>query len=375
MSQPKKILFVVTQSEWGGAQRYIFDLATNLPKDQYATSVAAGGTGALHQKLADAGIPSHHLRHVVRQINPIYDTLGLFELISLFHRVRPDVVHLNSSKISILGTIAARLAGVKKIVYTAHGFVFNEPLPTWQKLFYLVTERLTGAFKTDIICIYEGDRQTAIEKHIGKPEQIHVVHNGIPPLAFVNRAESQTALGLPPDRLLIGTIANFYPTKGLPDLLAAARVVADQHPTCLFAIIGDGQQRKQLEALIQELEITGNVLLLGEKDPDVSRYLQAFTIYACSSVKEGFPYALLESMAAGVPIASTNVGGIPEMITTEQTGLLVPPHRPDQLAAAILKLLNDQTLRQTLADAAKTHQRQRCTLALMVEQTAAVYQR
>ena len=133
MAKISKILYLITQSEWGGAQRYIFDLATNLPLNRYEISVAAGGNQKLHTKLDEKNIKSYKLKNLVREINPIKDLKAYFEIKRLLKEVKPDILHLNSSKAGIIGAIASKHAGVKKIIYTVHGFVFNEPMPSWKK--------------------------------------------------------------------------------------------------------------------------------------------------------------------------------------------------------------------------------------------------
>ena len=125
MAKISKILYLVTQSEGGGAQRYIFDLAKNLPQNQYIVTVAAGGNGELLTKFDETRVSTVTVKNLVREINPIKDLLAYFELKKLFKQQKPDIVHLNSSKAGTIGAIAAKHAGVKKIIYTVHGFVFN----------------------------------------------------------------------------------------------------------------------------------------------------------------------------------------------------------------------------------------------------------
>ena len=131
--KPKKCLLVITKSNWGGAQRYVYNLATALPREEYAVSVALGGTGVadsapgeLAQKLAAAKIPTHHVAAFARDVSATSDVRAFFELLALLRRERPDVVHLNSSKAGGVGALAARIAGVKKIIFTSHGLAWDE---------------------------------------------------------------------------------------------------------------------------------------------------------------------------------------------------------------------------------------------------------
>ncbi len=393
MTEKSKILFVVTQSEWGGAQRYIFDLATNLPPENYEIFVAAGvdndNRENLLTKLDEKNIKSYSLKNLVREINPWQDLKAYFEIKKLIKTIRPDIIHLNSSKAGVIGAIAGRHAKIKKIIYTVHGFVFNEPLPRWKRSVYLWAEKFSAKLKNKIICVSDFDRQTGIANKIAKAEKFFTIHNGIGEINFLSREEARKNLfsgkdyRLQDTRLadataqrasykLVGTIANFYPTKNLKSLIQAASIVTKKYPETIFAIIGDGQLRSGLETEINNLKLNNKVVLLGEK-PRASSQLLAFDIYVCSSVKEGLPYSIMEAMRAGLPIVSTNVGGIPEMIIDQQSGLLVKSNDSDELAKAIINILENDLLSQKLSQQAKIDATKNFDLDKMITQTQEVY--
>ena len=376
MTEKSKILFVVTQAELGGAQRYIFDLATNLPGENYEIAVAAGGNNStvenLFTKLDEKNVKSYSLKNLVRPVNPWLDLKAYFELKELIKKFKPDILHLNSSKAGVIGALAGRRAKVKKIIYTVHGFVFNEPLPSWKKLFYFWSEKFSAHFKDKLICVSDFDRQTGINKKIAPPKKLVTIHNGLNPVKLLNRNQARTALGLALDKKIVGTIAHFYPTKNLKSLVQAADIVIKKYPETVFAIIGDGQLRSELETEIDHLGLNNKVVLLGEK-PQASQYLPAFDIYACSSAKEGLPYLIIEAMKAGLPTVSTNVGGIPEIITDRQNGLLVKSGDSNELAKAIMNILEDDQLAQKLSQQAKTDLLTKFTLVEMITRTEEIY--
>jgi len=228
MAKISKIIYVVTQSDFGGAQRYVADLSNSLPRDQYSVSVAAGGDGLFFAKL-NSDVTTHTIKHMVREINPYEDILCFFELVRLFKKTRPDIVHLNSSKAGVVGAFAARVTGVKKIIYTAHGFVFNEPLPTWKKIFYRVAERLSSFAKDTIICVSDFDKKAGIDALIAPIHKFTVIHNGIPSQVFLSTPEARAKLGVDESKTIIGTIANFYPSKNLPTLIKTFALIAAMH--------------------------------------------------------------------------------------------------------------------------------------------------
>ena len=375
MTQKKpKILYLITQSEWGGAQKYIYDLAVNLT-ESYDIVIAAGqGNGELFKQcghenirtLEHGSIRTFRLKHLKRGINPFFDFMALWEIRRLIKTEQPDIVHLNSSKISILGSLANKSIGYQpSIIYTAHGWVFNEPLPGWQKKLYLLLEKFTAKYKDKIICVSGYDKKVALENKICPAEKLIAIHNGIDfnNLDFFDQNTARQNLfnlisnndspASPLDfargeRLaIIGAIANLYPTKGLKYLVEAAENVIKEHPQTIFLALGEGQERKNLEAQIKKAGLENNFFLLGNID-QAYRYLKGFDIFVLPSVKEGLPYTLLEAMSAGLPIIATKVGGAPEIIKDNINGLLIEPKNSKQLTEALNKLINNQSLMQQL---------------------------
>ncbi len=187
----KKILFVITKSNWGGAQRYVFDLATHLPRDRFAVAVALGGTGAagaqtggLQQKLHEAGVRTIFVPSFVRYISAGSDIQSFFELYHLFKKESPDVVHLNSSKAGGVGALAARLAGVKKILFTVHGWPFWEPRHRGARGLIYMASWFTALLCHRVIVVSDYDLQVARNMPFVAPK-VARIYNGIdlhPPL-------------------------------------------------------------------------------------------------------------------------------------------------------------------------------------------------
>lgn len=372
-----KILYIITISELGGAQRYVADLAINLPKNQYEVAVAAGGNGPLFDALAAQGIAVYRLKSLVREINPLKDIAAYFEIKKLIKKIKPDIVHLNSSKAGFIGSFAAKSAGVKKVIYTVHGFVFNEPMAGWKKALYKTVEKYSARAKDVLVCVSKFDQQVGITQRIADPKKLVTIHNGISEPIFLDRNDARRALNLPLDKPVVGTVANFYPTKDLPNLVRAMQLVRQQFSAARCAIIGDGEERNTIEAEIKKSGLEQTVTLCGQYDQSgqyLNRHFKIFDIYICSSVKEGLPFSMLEAMAAGLPIVSTNVGGMPEIIQDGVTGLLVEPRNPKALADAIIKLLSDKQLADRLGEQAKQTVQAKFSLEQMVQATMEVYQ-
>jgi glycosyltransferase involved in cell wall biosynthesis len=347
----KIILYIVTQSEFGGAQRYVLDLASNL-KEEYEIIVAfgeSGEKGELVYLLDKENISFHHLTHLKREINLFHDILAIFEIMKLISELKPDIIHLNSSKTSIVGSFAS-IFSKTKILYTAHGWVFNEPLTKAKKSLYIWLEKLTANFKSKIICVSEYDRREGIKNKIANETKLITIHNGIKPVKHLSKEKARQILwsyiskvDILPNQLLIGSIGNLYKTKGYEYLIEAISILKKENNIIKLVIIGDGQEMKKLKLLTRKLELDDFVAFTG-RIPGAAKLLKAFDFYICSSVKEGLSYTIIEAMIAGLPIIATKVGGNNELVQHEKTGLLVQSKNPEAIVKALKKYLEDKNL-------------------------------
>ena len=348
-----KLLFIITQSELGGAQRWLFDVATNLDKNRYEIIVAAGNNGPLLSNLERQGIKTAVLKNLVRNVNSLKDLLAVLEIYFLIKKEKPEILQLCSTKAGFVGAIAGRLAGVPKIIYRIGGWSFNDPRPAWQNKIFFWLEKLTAPLKHKIIVNSQHDYDQALKLKICPKEKLFLLYNGIElansKFEILNSKQIQKSKN---KKIIIGTIANFYPTKGLGYLIEAIRILNLEFrvSNLEFHIVGDGQERSLLESLIKKYDLKDSVFLVGQKDNPWD-YLEkeGVDIFIIPSVKEGLPYALLEAMANSLPIIATTVGGIPEIIKNEESSLLVPSKNPEALAEAISRLTTNYELREKLA--------------------------
>ncbi len=382
----RTILYIITQSELGGAQRYVFDLVNSL-KDEFKVLVAfgeQGGKGELAKRLEEINVDYYVVPYLVRKISLISDIAAFFNLLKLINKIKPDVVHLNSSKVSILGSLAAFLIKkIKKknllIVYTAHGWVFNEPLSFIKKVFYEYIEKFTAYFKDKIICVSEFDYQVALNKNIIPQNKLVVIYNSIPELSFYPKEKARLELAslIKKDldnKLVIGSIGNLYPNKGFKYLIKAAKKIVKYNPDTIFVIIGDGIQRKFLEDIITKNGLLDNVFLVG-RIKSAWKLLKGFDVYVCSSLKEGLSYTILEAMQAARPIVATNVGGNAELIRDNVSGFLVKTKDYNSLSEKIKILIDDPSLREKVGEKAKNNVQQHFSFKKMIQKTKMLYLR
>jgi len=337
----KKIFYVITKSNWGGAQKYVFDLISSLPTKNFDCILVHGGNGELVEKVKDLGIKTIQIQDLERDVSIIKEFRVLFFLIKIFLKEKPDIVHLNSSKIGGLGSFAGRMAGVKNIIFTAHGWAFNEDRRTiYISIIKLIT-RFTVFLSHHIITLSDFERSQVSTWSRNKITRIYL---GIKNPTFKERSQAKSILIqknpiLAPlkDKEWIGTIGELHKNKGYSYALEAIKNNIDD---IVYIIIGEGEELNNIKNLIKKYSLQKKVFLLGAI-PNAGELVKAFDIFLLSSVKEGLPYVLLEARAARVPIISTNVGGIPE-ITKSIPSLTVKPKDPIALSKSIKVLINEE---------------------------------
>ncbi|PJE58191.1 MAG: hypothetical protein COU81_02160 [Candidatus Portnoybacteria bacterium CG10_big_fil_rev_8_21_14_0_10_36_7] len=356
----KKILFLITKAEFGGAQKAVFDLACAL-KNRYIITVACGKEGQgdddLISRLNEQNVKGVYLNHLKRNISPLSDLLAISEIKKITASVSPDIIHLNSSKAGVLGSYAASqlpASNRPKVIYCIGGWAFNENVSNIKKRIYLYAEKWSARFKDIIVTVSKSDRELAIKLGIASPEKLVAIHNGLNQnsLCFLKKDEALKKL-LPEsiykqNNKIVGTIANLYKNKGLDYLIKSAQ----ETQGVIFIVIGEGAERTSLERLIKDHNLTNKFLLVGSKN-NASSYLKALDIFVLPSLKEGMPWVILEAMTAGLTIIATNVGGLPEMIENDKTGILVEPADNQALTTKINYLIQNPLTAQKMSELAK----------------------
>lgn len=352
-AKKKKVLLVVTKSNFGGAQRYVYDIATNLSPVQFSVTVAFGGDGSLGRILAERGIRTISLPHLERDVRFVKDWRAFKALVGLFRTERPDVVHLNSSKAGGLGALAARISGVPHIVFTSHGLAYDEDRNIVERALIFCATWLTFLLAHVIICVSKDTYERARTlPFVG--DKVRLVPSATAPFSLLPRDEARIRIlkachDSRNDVVWIGAIAEFVRNKGLPYAVDAFARLTDRGRANLF-LLGDGDERSTIEEDVRAKGISRAVCIPGYI-PEARELLHAFDILLMPSVKEGLPYALLEAGLARLPVIGSDIGGIRDIIEDGVTGLLVPARNPEALARAIERLIRDEGLRMRLGNA------------------------
>lgn len=378
MTKPtrKKILFLITKSNWGGAQHYVFDLATQLDAEKFDVVVALGGSGRLSTELIKKGVRVITLHTLERDVSLVKEMKATRELWQVIKSEKPDILHINSSKAGGLGALIGRLLSVPKIIFTAHGWAFNEDRPWWQRIIIKKLHWITIVFAHTTIVVSEVTKRQMNLPFVQK--KMFVIHNGRAVSDFYSRdfarsffAEYAPTLREHTKDFWSVTIAELHPIKQHEVTLRALANVLLENKNFRHIIIGDGEEKLRLHTLVEELGLSEYVFFVSI-NPNASQYLKAFDLFVLASRSEAMPYVILEACSAGLPIISSNVGGIPEIITHEKDGLLFPQGDVGALTKYYLQLLNDPELRNTLAQNALLRS-QDFTLEKMVGETTKLY--
>ncbi len=377
MQNKKKVLFFITKSNWGGAQRYVYDLAVNLDQKQFEPVVACGGQGQLVDMLHNSGVRTITLNTLGRDISIKKDLAFGKELWSILRDENPDVFHVNSSKAGAMGTFLGRLARVPRVIFTAHGWAFNEDRPWWQKIIIKFIHWITVLFSHKTIAV-----SGALVKQMNWPfvaKKMRIIYLGrtVGPMYGKSEARGKITDFFPRltpyqnDPWLV-CVAELHPIKRHHILISALLEIKKNHPAIRLICIGEGEERTNLEALITKYKLEDSVFLVGTL-PEAARFLKAFDMLALVSKSESYGYVIAEAGLAGLPVVATRVGGIIDTITDKKTGLLVPPENVSATADAINKILEDPKLAKELAQNLTSVVSER-TIYKMVRDTQIWYQ-
>jgi glycosyltransferase involved in cell wall biosynthesis len=359
-----RIVLVVTLAEVGGAQSYITNLLPALVGD-YEVTVAAWGPGPLRAATAERGASYVELRHVRRALSPLHDPLGVAELTRLFRRLRPDIVHLNSSKAGVLGRLAASTARVPVRVFTVHGWGFKA-FEGAARSAYLWADRLVRPLTTAFVCVSRSDLELGLRARTCTAERTVVIPNAVDVDAFDQSRGSADGM------LRVVSVGRLKAPK---DFVTLVRAVARADGVALrLTIVGDGPDRTLVEREIDACGVADRVVLAGESR-DVPRALAQADALVLASSSEGMPVTLLEAMAAALPVVATAVGGVPEVVASEETGLLVRAGDPDALADALRRLADDSGLRHRLGTAGRKRVEEHFSIARWHAAHRALYER
>ncbi|MGB3204775.1 MAG: glycosyltransferase family 4 protein [Crinalium sp.] len=338
------------------------------------------------EKLQHQGYTIHPIQ-IDRRIAPGSNLKSIEQLRKLIVQQRYDLVHVHTPIASVLGRFAAKLAGVKRIIYTAHGFYFHDDMSAKQYRFYHSIERVAG-WMTDLILTQSSeDLDTAEKTQLCPKQKLRYLGNGVDLEKFrrsrLIKSEQQqlrSSLKIPETAsIIVGMTGRITAEKGYLELIEALVKLRTQFPNIHLLVIG-GQLsserdafQSQLNHLIQEQNLEQFVTFTGLRS-DIPELLGLMDVFTLPSYREGLPRSILEAMAMELPVVATDIRGCREAVIHNQTGLIVPPRNSDSLADAIAQLLANPQMRQSCGQAGRQQVETKYDERLVFDRLAAAYQ-
>ncbi len=360
MERKPHILQLIETGGPGGAERVLINLATRLNRSEgVRCSVGIFKDGWLRQRLIEAHVPVH-----VFSSKHSFDLPFLFSLMRRLRRERVQLIHSHEFTMNFYAGLAGSLLGIP-VVATVHGKSYY---PSARRRVQAM--RLLRRLGAGVVAV-SSDLRDFLERELGMRE-VRVIPNGIDIAAYsgADRDAVRRELGFGVEDRVIGAIGNLYPVKGHAVLLEAlARL---KHPRIHVVIAGRGEEEPRLRGLMESLSLQGRVHLLGFRE-DVPRLLSAFDAYALPSFSEGQSLALMEAMAAGLPIVASRVGGNPELIRDGESGLLFEAGNPEDLALKLKTVVDSDALAESMAAKARERAAADFSLDAMMARYRALY--
>ncbi len=374
-----KIAEVITRLDRGGAPDIVGSIFESVETSFIDIKLISGFT-ANPSKNIERLIKSQKdvifISQLRRNVNPINDVIAFFKLYFLFSKERFDIVHTHTAKAGFLGRMAAHLAGVPHIIHQPHGHNFYGYFNTFFSKLAIIFERIFANITDKIFTTTELEKNDFVKYKVCNPDKIVVVGSGIE-LAkynFINsdQIKKKKEFNIKTDEKIVGMISRLDPIKGSGYLIEAASEVVAKFPNIKFLVVGDGVLKEKLEQRVKELGIKEKFIFTGWRE-DVGQILPILDICVLPSLNEAFGRILLEAQAYGIPVVATKVGGIPEVVKDNETGILVPSKDISSLAGAITILLNDDLKRLKMAQAAKAWVGERFNQDKMIKKINNIY--
>lgn len=341
------VLHVFSGDLWAGAEVMVYNLLSKLKEEPNLKIIALSlNDGILANKLRDAGIETHVISETDNSFAGIF-----FKAFRLLKRRKIDIIHSHRYKENILALLLGKMVGVKSLITTMHGL--SEP-PLQKNS--TSTSKVVG-FKTKIdyyilnnyfarvVAVSQEMKKVLLEKYHFNSDKVHVIYNGIP-LPFVQRSMPSAPCSMP-SSFHIGTVGRMVPVKDFNLFLEIASEIKKQTNNVHFSILGDGPLKEPLTQKAKDLKLNGCLEFLP-MTPDPMPYYNSLDLYLNTSVHEGIPLSILEAMSCAKPVVAPKVGGIPEIISDGENGVLLEAREPKKIADLCLRLMRDKEIRKDL---------------------------
>ena len=369
-----KIIWLIDGLGPGGAEQLMTSLLNFFDRERFEMRVCAlqdRGSNLITQKLEQMGIPVDFI-YIERLRNP----LNIFRILAYLQKHKPDILHTQLEFSDTLGSIAARLLGIPS-VSTVHT-IENPSVRTRTYWRHQLRWFALRHFSTRVIAVSKKARLHHIQSAKIPNDKAITLYNGIDLEVFRSRGPqmvntARQSLNLPETGQVICTVAVLREQKGIQYMIEALPAILERIPNAIYLVVGDGAYRNELKSLSASRGVEKRVLFAGHRT-DIPAVLASCDLFVLPTLGDALPTVLIEAMAAGKPIVASDVGGVPEIITDQTTGILVPPANPSKLAEACLQILQNESFRNTLVSNAYEVAQQKFNVHTQVRQLSTLYQ-
>jgi glycosyltransferase involved in cell wall biosynthesis len=365
-------------------KHFLLPLIKSLEEQQYKTSVMCSRGDdfeyLIGKKVDMIEMPFSRSWNVFKHFNTLVNMLLFLK------RNKYDIVHTHTPVASLIARISARIAGVSIIIYTAHGFYFHDNMRPIKRSFHVMLEKFAAYFCDMILTQSEEDCITAVKEKIIKKDKILTIGNGIDLSRFnpakikqQKRDSLRNELKIPADSVVVAIVGRLVHEKGYVEFFKAASLINKKYPKTYFLVIGDAlttdydNSKQEFIELIDHLNIRSRTIFTGMRS-DVELLLAASDIFCLPSHREGMPRSIIEAMALGKPVITTDIRGCREEVIDNETGYIIPPFDPRSLAEALIKLIVDRETRIKFGNAGLARAKKYYDESIVLKKQIDVYQ-
>ena len=379
---------IIARLNIGGPARHVSVLDAGLSRRGYETLLLYGESGDSEGSFAhlvtEQKLPAYAISTLSRRVSVWKDICTFFSILRHLFRIKPDVVHTHTAKAGVVGRFAATVFNITRshmkrclVVHTYHGNVFRGYFGSVVNWLVRFAERLFG-FCTDYVVVISEQQFSEIvrEFRIVPREKTKIIPLGLDLERFlavsVSLPSLREELAISRTSLVLGFVGRLVMIKDVETLLRAFKVVQGKIKNAVLLVVGDGPVREKMMSLAKSLGVSGGVTFLGWRH-DLPTLYRTMDIFLLSSRNEGTPVSVIEAMAAGLPVVATNVGGVPDLVKHEHSGLLVPAGNPAALAEAVFRLAGDTHTRIAMGREGRNIARARYTSERLVQDVDRLY--
>lgn len=374
-----KVMIVVTRVAMDSAGKQAILITENLNRDDFEPIFVRGSCESnevdMSRWIGDKDIRQFHIPEMKREIRLIHDFIAFCKMFWICIKERPDIVHTRTAKAGTIGRLAAKLAGVPVLIHTFDGHVFKGYFGKNKTAAVIGVEKFLARFTNRIIAISNKQKEELLDYlKIKDPDKIQVIPIGFNFKEFkpAGNGALRKELHLSDDDLVVGYVGRLAPIKRIDRLINAYEKVAQNIPKGKFIIVGDGELRDEMKELVRQKHLEDRIHFLGVRE-DLENIYSSVDVIALSSDNEGTPAALIEALNYCKPVASTNVGGIPDVITDGVSGLLAKANGPEALADALITMLNNEQLREQMGRHGREEVHRKFSLERLIERLDNLY--